>query len=42
MVADFESAEAYRAYAGHPAHRDLIERLVQPIVGTRSALQFET
>ena len=42
VVADFESAEAYRAYSGHPAHRDVIERLLTPLLGTRSALQFET
>jgi hypothetical protein len=41
VVADFESVDAYRVYAAHPAHRDVIDRLLNPIVERRSAVQFE-
>jgi hypothetical protein len=41
VIADFDSAEGWRVYAAHPAHVDVLERLVNPIVGTRTALQFE-
>ncbi len=40
VVADFDSADAYRAYAAHPAHRDVIERLIKPIRDRRTGLQF--
>ena len=42
VVADFDSAEAYGTYASHPAHRDLIDRLLTPILERRWALQFES
>ncbi len=42
VVAAFDSAEGYRAYAAHPAHRDVIERLIQPIRDVRTGLQFES
>ncbi len=42
VVADFDSADGYRAYAAHPAHREVIERLIQPIRDRRTGLQFET
>ncbi len=41
VVAEFDSADGYRAYAAHPAHREVIERLIQPIRDRRSGLQFE-
>jgi hypothetical protein len=40
VVAAFDDAEGYRRYAGHPAHVDLRDRLLQPIVDTRRAVQF--
>ena len=40
VVADFESVDAYRVYAAHPAHREVIDRLLTPILGQRWALQF--
>jgi hypothetical protein len=42
VVADFESVEAYQVYAAHPAHRDVIDRLIKPIRDQRTAIQFES
>ncbi len=42
VVAHFDSADGYRAYAAHPAHRDVIERLIKPIRDQRTGLQFES
>jgi len=42
VVAEFADADAYRAYAAHPAHRDVIDRLLTPIVGRRVATQART
>ena len=42
VVADFDSAEGYRAYATHPAHRDVIDRLIKPIRERWTGLQFES
>ena len=42
VVADFDSAEGYRAYAAHPAHRAVIESLIKPIRDRRTGLQFES
>lgn len=41
IVAGFDDAEGYRRYAEHPAHRELIARLVRPILAGRAAVQFE-
>lgn len=41
VVAEFDSPEGYRAYGAHPDHRDLLDRLIQPIVDRRTSLQFE-
>lgn len=40
VVAEFDSVEGYRAYAAHPTHLDVIERLLKPIRERRAALQF--
>ena len=40
VVAEFDSVEGYRAYAAHPAHLDVIERLLAPIRERRVGLQF--
>lgn len=39
VVAELDDAEAYRRYAEHPAHRELIASLLRPLLGTRSAVQ---
>jgi hypothetical protein len=41
VVADFDDRAGYLAYRDHPAHRDLVERYVNPIVARRAAVQFE-
>jgi hypothetical protein len=41
VVAGFGSPEDYRAYAAHPAHRQVIDRLLKPILDRRWAVQFE-
>jgi hypothetical protein len=41
VVAEFDDIDAYRRYASDPRHRDVIDRLVKPILGTRHAVQFE-
>jgi hypothetical protein len=40
VVADFDDAEGLAAYAHHPAHQDVIGRLLRPIVADRLAVQF--
>ncbi len=40
VVADFDDADGYAAYAGHPAHQDVIVRLLRPIVAERLSVQF--
>jgi len=42
VVAEFDDIEAYKRYATDPRHRDVIERLVKPLLGTRHAVQFVT
>lgn len=39
LVADFDDDEGYRAYATHPDHLPVIER-VKPIIGRRLAVQM--
>jgi hypothetical protein len=41
VVADFDDKQGYLAYRDHPAHRDLVERVVNPIVSERASVQFE-
>jgi Stress responsive A/B Barrel Domain len=41
VVADFDDAAGYIAYRDHPAHRQLVERYITPIVASRAAIQFE-
>ncbi len=40
VVADFDDADGYAAYAGHPAHQDVIVRLLRPIVADRLSVQL--
>lgn len=42
VVADFVSAEDYHTYREHPAHRAVIERLIQPVIAERAAVQIVT
>lgn len=42
LVTELADADAYRAYAAHPAHRELIERLLLPILERRMAAQVTT
>ena len=41
VVADFDDQAGYLAYRDHPAHREMVERYVNPIVARRAAVQFE-
>ena len=41
VAAAFEDAAGYLAYRDHPAHRKLIENYLNPIVASRSRVQFE-
>jgi hypothetical protein len=41
VVADVDSADAYRAYATHPAHVRVLTEVVRPIVAERVAVQYE-
>lgn len=41
IVADFDDADAYVAYRDHPAHVDVVRRLIAPISEQRRAVQFE-
>ena len=40
VVADFDDADGYAEYASHPAHLDVISRLLRPIVDERMSVQF--
>lgn len=39
VVGDFDDEDAYRVYATHPVHTDLITQLIRPIVADRVAVQ---
>jgi Stress responsive A/B Barrel Domain len=41
VAAAFEDAAGYLAYRDHPAHRKVIENYLNPIVASRSRVQFE-
>ncbi len=40
VVAGFGDADGYLAYRDHPAHRKVIEDYLNPIVASRSRVQF--
>ncbi len=40
VVADFDDADAYRRYAEHPAHQELLTALLEPIAAERRSVQF--
>ena len=41
LVADFADVDAYTRYVEHPAHRQLLEELLRPILGSRHAVQIQ-
>jgi hypothetical protein len=41
IVADFDDAAAYQAYAKHPDHVAMITQHVRPILAARAAAQYE-
>ena len=41
LVADFEDTESYLAYRNHPAHRAVVEQVINPIAKERVAVQYE-
>jgi|SRR5215472_11905656 len=41
IVADFDDVAAYVAYRDHPAHIDIVQRVLNPIAEQRRAVQFE-
>jgi Stress responsive A/B Barrel Domain len=41
IVADFDDVAAFLVYRDHPAHQDVIARLMRPILESRAAVQHE-
>src|SRR3954468_24457644 len=41
IVADFDDVDAFLVYRDHPAHQDVITRLIRPIFESLAALQHE-
>ena len=41
LVADFPDADAWRDYARHPRHLEVIAEHVRPFLAARSAVQYE-
>lgn len=41
VVADFDDAASYAAYRDDPGHRDIVSRLVAPMLRDRAAVQYE-
>ena len=42
VVAEFDDLEAYKRYASDPRHREVIDRLLKPILASRHAVQLVT
>lgn len=40
VVAEFDDAEAWRAYLAHPAHQQLIAEHVRTMVAERASVQY--
>ncbi len=40
IVADLDDEQAWRTYAGHPAHQAAIEQFIRPILEERVAVQY--
>lgn len=41
ITADFDDVDAYLVYSSHPAHVDVINRTIKPILAQRVAVQYE-
>ena len=41
VIAEFDDEAAFGRYREHPAHVDVVERLLEPVARSRTALQFE-
>jgi len=41
VTADFDDEAGYFAYRDDPAHRDIVQRYITPIVAQRAAVQYE-
>src|ERR1700694_3807962 len=41
VVADFDDSQAYLNYRHHPAHQDVLQRLILPMSGQRMGMQLE-
>jgi hypothetical protein len=41
VVADFDDTASYLAYRDDPAHRDIVSRLITPMLAERAAVQYE-
>ncbi len=41
LYSEFESADALRAYAPHPAHVEIADTYVRPFTATRTVMDFE-
>jgi Stress responsive A/B Barrel Domain len=41
VVADFDDAASYVAYRDDPGHRDIVSRLITPMLRERVAVQYE-
>jgi hypothetical protein len=41
VVADFDNVEDYLIYRDHPVHQEIIGKYVQPVVASRTAVQYE-
>ncbi len=41
VVADFDDAESYLAYRHHPAHRAIVDHVINPISRQRVSVQYE-
>lgn len=41
LTADFDDADAYLAYRNHPAHLEVLDNTIKPILERRMAAQLE-
>jgi hypothetical protein len=41
LVADFDDVPSYLAYRNHPTHRAIIDQVINPIIKSRVAIQYE-
>lgn len=40
-VGDFDDVEGYLVYRDHPAHRQVVERHILPVLASRAAVQYD-